>query len=87
MLVLKNASFTIVEMDEKIAYRLSTIFLYKDGNLIKKINSITTLHFVNRINRLTFHNEVFENFSGYGELSRCTCKALASNYCMSIKLP
>ena len=68
VMALENALVTIVEMDEKIGYKLSTIFLYKDGNLIKKINSITTLHFINRISRLTFHNEVSQNFSGYGEL-------------------
>ena len=68
VLVLRNASVAIVEMDEKIGYNLSTIFLYKDGNIIKRINGITTLHFINTISRLTFHNEASQNFSGYGEL-------------------
>ena len=68
MLITKNALFTIVKMDEMINYIFSTIFLYRDGNLIMKINGITTLHFINRISRLEFHNEAPQNYSGYGEL-------------------
>ena len=68
VLVTKNAEFAIVKMDEIINYSFSTIFLYRDGNLIKRINDITTFHFINRISRLYFDDEAPQNYSGYGEL-------------------
>ena len=58
---------TIVEMDEDIGYSFSTVFVYKNGNIIRKIKGISTLHFINKISRLQFPYGAPGNYSGYGK--------------------